>query len=352
MILDNLETYVGLDLQDMHSEIVRLPDQIEEAWALGQNLPLPKVDKIERVIVSGMGGSAIGSDLLIGLVSNECPVPAVTNRDYALPAWARGPGTLFIASSHSGNTEETLAAYEMAKARECTIMVVSTGGKLAERAHRDGNPHWKFSHAGQPRAGVGYSFGLLLAVFARLGLIADPTAAIEETVAALRAQAERLVKSVPAVQNPAKRYGMQLMGRSFVVFGAEFLTPVARRWKTQVNELPKAWAQFEELPEANHNALCALEVPENVTSSTFAMFLVSSRYGDRNALRMELTRKAYMLEGVSTDYYKAKGQSQMTQQWTTLQFGDFMSYYLSIAYGTDPTPVDALANFKNELAGL
>lgn len=351
MILDTIETYEQLDSQDMHGEIFRLPDQIEAAWAISQALPLPISAPIERVVIGGMGGSAIGGDLLISLISDECLVPVVTVRDYNLPAWARGPETLFIASSHSGNTEEVLAAYEQAQARGCSILAISTGGKLAELARRDNRPHWAFEHRGQPRAGVGYSFAMLMAAFFRLGLVADPSDAIRETVAALRAQAGHLVMSVPAVQNPAKRYGMQLMGRAFVVFGSEFLEPVARRWKTQVNELPKAWAQFEAVPEANHNAMVALEVPETLTSSTFAMFLVSPLYTARNGLRMEATRMHYMLEGVSTDFYLAQGQGRMAQQWTALQFGDFMAYYLAIAYGIDPTPVDALEAFKKDLAG-
>lgn len=351
MILDTIDTYMQLDLEDMHSEIVHLPDQLEAAWSIGQTLPMPGTAAIERVVIGGMGGSAIGADLLIDLIADECPVPVVTNRDYNLPAWAAGERTLFIASSHSGNTEEVLAAYEQAKTRGCTILAISTGGLLADFAARDGIPHWRFVHSGQPRAGVGYSFGFLLAAFSRLGLIGDPSEALRKTTAALRSQAESLVMSVPAVDNPAKRYGMQLMGRSFVVFGAEFLSPVARRWKTQVNELPKAWAQFEQIPEANHNALAALEVPETLTSSTFAMFLVSPLYGVRNGLRMESTRMHYMLEGVSTDFYLARGDGRMAHQWTALQFGDFMAYYLAIAYGIDPTPVDALESFKKDLAG-
>ncbi len=351
MNLDRLATYAQVDRQDMHGEIVRLPDQLEEAYESGWTLPLPASVKTERVVIAGMGGSAIGADLLKGLAEQDCKVPVVTHRDYFLPAWMRGAETLFIASSHSGNTEETLFAYEQALERGCTVLAISTGGELGVRAQRDKLTHWSFSHEGQPRAGVGYSFGLLLAAFARLGLIPDPGEEIEQTVAILREQAQQFEMNIPAVQNPAKRYGMQLMGRAFVVFGAEFLAPVARRWKTQVNELAKAWAQFEELPEANHNAMAALEVPESQTNSAFAMFLVSSFYTHRNAVRMDMTRMHYMLEGVSTDFFMAQGAGKMAQQWSTLQFGDFMSYYLAIAYGIDPTPVEALEAFKRDLAG-
>lgn len=350
MMLDDPEIYQTLDSQNMHAEITGLPDQLQDSWSLGQTLPLNEIPQIDRLVVAGMGGSAIGADLLRGLVTDRCSVPFLTLRDYTLPGWAEGPHTLVIASSHSGNTEETLAAFSAAKARGCSRMAVCTGGKLATAAEEEGIPVWKFSHSGQPRAGVGYSFGLLLAAFVRLRLIAEPAAEVEETLALLRSQGAHLQWDVPAVQNPAKRYAGQFMNRNLVVFGAEFLTPVARRWKTQVNELAKAWAQFEEIPEADHNALAGTEAPRNMAAESFTMFLNAPGYNPRNQLRMDLTRKHYMLEGVSTDFYLAQGASRMAQQWTALQFGDFVAYYLAIAYGIDPTPVGALVEFKAALA--
>lgn len=350
MMFDEPEIYPALDPQEMHAEIAGLPEQLDAAWSLGQSLPLPAMHGIDRVVVAGMGGSAIGSDLLRGLVTDRCRAPFLTLRDYVLPGWADGPGTLVIGSSHSGNTEETLAVFQEAGARGCSRMAVCTGGKLAAQAEAEGVPVWRFVHAGQPRAGVGFSFGLLLAAFARLNLVEDPDEEVAETVAALRSQGAQLHRSVPAVQNPAKRYAGQFMDRNLVIFGAEFLAPVARRWKTQVNELAKAWAHFEEIPEADHNALAGTEAPESTSAGSFAMFLVAPRYTDRNRMRMDLTRRHYMLEGVSTDFYNAQGESRMAQQWTALQFGDFVAYYLAIAYGIDPTPVDALVGFKETLA--
>ena len=121
-----------------------------------------------------MGGSAIGADLVTTYVSSTCPVPVSVHRDYGLPAFAKGKETLMIASSHSGNTEETLEAFETALKNDCTVLVICTGGELAKRAKEKNIPVWTFHHTGQPRAAVGFSFGLLLALFARLKLIPDP----------------------------------------------------------------------------------------------------------------------------------------------------------------------------------
>jgi glucose/mannose-6-phosphate isomerase len=349
MFLDDPFLYKHHDKSSMLSEIESLPRQLEDAWRLGQNLPLPETTGIDRVLVAGMGGSAIGADLLAALIRPVCPVPVVTHRDYSLPGWANDHHTLVIASSHSGNTEETLSAYDEAVRRGCTALAASTGGELKRREAAAGAPHWPFEHKGQPRSGVGFSFGLLLAAFARLGLAGDLPADMVETADQMKQQAQNLGSAVPAVQNPGKRYGGQLMDRSFIVFGADFLSPVARRWKTQVNEHAKAWAHFEEVPEADHNTIEGIKMPLDASTRAFAMFLLAPSYSAPIARRMELTRQAYMLEGVSTDFYMARGRSRMAQLWTALQFGDYVAYYLAIAYGVDPTPVETLEAFKAEL---
>lgn len=349
MNLDNLALYAKTDPQNMLAEIDGLPAQLEDAWQLGQAQPMPAVQNLSRILIAGMGGSAIGADLLEAYAAPLCPVPIAVHRDYGLPAWARGPETLVIASSHSGNTEETLSAFQQARENGCTRLSLSTGGKLAYAAQMAGSIHWTFEHRGQPRAAVGYSFGLLLAALSRLGLIPDPRAELENAVAALRAQQTQLRPEVPTVQNAAKRQAGQLMGRWIAVFGSEVLAPVARRWKGQISELAKAWGQFEALPEANHNSLAGLTQPEDLLGNLIAMFLVAPSYHPRNARRAELTKKAFMLEGVSTDLFIAPGETRLAHQWAALHFGDYMAYYLAIAYGVDPTPVPVIEQFKAEM---
>jgi glucose/mannose-6-phosphate isomerase len=350
MNLDDLTTMQQLDPQNMLAEIDNLPAQLASAWALGQTFPLPQ-GQFTRVVISGMGGSAIGADLLSAYAAELCPVPVAVHRDYGIPDFAKGPETLFIASSHSGNTEETLDALEHALAAGCTIMAVCTGGKLAQKAADLNIPLWKFAHAGQPRAAVGFSFGLLLAAFARLGLIPAQDTALAEAVAAMKEQQASLKAEVPAAQNPAKRYAGQLVGRWVTVFGSGVLTTVARRWKGQINELAKAPANFEFLPEADHNCLAGIINPHELLSSkTLTMFLRAPSDHPRNALRADITRQTFMLEGLNTDFYMAKGPNPLAHIWTAIHFGDYLAYYLAIAYQTDPTPVDALISLKAALA--
>lgn len=349
MNLDDLTVLRGLDRQNMIAQISNLPQQLSDAWEQGQAHPLPAMEGLRNIVIAGVGGSGIGADLLAAYAAPRCLLPIHIHRDYDLPAWARGSETLVIASSHSGNTEETLTAYEQARARGCRTLVVSTGGKLAQMGQEQGEPVWRFDHHGQPRAAVGYSFGLLLAALFRLNLIPDPSGDLEEAIRAMRAQQTNLEPEVPAALNPAKRMAGQIVGRAAAVFGADYLAPVARRWKTQVNELAKAWSQFELLPEADHNTLAGINHPERLLDHFIVIFLTAPGNHPRNQIRLDFTRQIYMTQGINTDTIQARGEGPLAHIWTTLHFGDYTTYYLAIAYGEDPTPVDVLVMLKDAL---
>ena len=349
MNLNNTQAFSQIDTQNMLSHIDGLPDQIQQAWELGTSLPLPKWVGIKQVLIAGLGGSAIGGDLLASYLSPFCIVPIWVHRDYGLPNWAQGEDTLVMVSSHSGDTEETLDAMSHALKNRCRVVAITTGGELSQRASSAGVPLWQFKHIGQPRSAVGYSFFLLLAALYRLGFAPHPGAELEDTITSMKTQQEYLAANVPAVHNPAKRYGGQLVGRWVTVIGAEILAPVARRWKGQVSEVGKAWAQFEFLPEADHNTLAGTLQPEDLLARSMALFLRAPSDHPRNALRLELTRQTFMLEGLNTDFIEARGDTPLAHLWTLLHFGDYMAYYLAMAYEVDPTPVQALENLKEQL---
>lgn len=349
MNLDDLELFKSLDKSHMLAEIDGLPDQLETAWKLGNQVDLPANNGITQVLVAGMGGSAIGADLLAAYIEPLGKIPLFIQRDYTLPAWAAGSHTLVIASSHSGNTEETLSVFELARQAGCQMMAITTGGALQERALKGGYPVWKFDHTGQPRAAVGYSFGLLLALYSRMGWITPQESDVADALVAMRAQQSSLKADIPAVHNPAKRQAGQMMGRWVVVLGSGLLSPVARRWKGQISELAKAWSQFESLPEADHNTLAGTENPEQMLSNSLAMFLQSDFDHPRNRLRSDLTRQSFMVAGIGTDLYQAQGASRLAQLWTAIHFGDYTGYYLAMAYGMDPTPIPAISTLKNAM---
>jgi glucose/mannose-6-phosphate isomerase len=351
MNLDDLDRFKQLDPLNMLGEIDNLPDQLASAWQLGMQQPLPAWRDISQVVIAGMGGSAIGADLLASYCAPLSTIPVFVHRDYGLPLFARGAETLVICSSHSGNTEETLDAFEAALKAECRIVVVCTGGELAKRAQEHTIPIWRFEHTGQPRAAVGFSFGLLLALFQRLGMIPDRSGEMEDAIASMKRTQQHLKADVPAVKNPAKRYAGQLMGRWVTFVASGLLTTVARRWKGQMNEIAKAGSNFEFLPEADHNTLAGTINPqETLNAHTMTLFLRAPSDHPRNRLRSDLTRKAFMLEGMNTDYVDGRGNTPLAHMWTLILFGDYMAYYLAMGYGVDPTPIQALVDFKQAMA--
>ena len=350
MNLDDLDRFREIDREDMLSKIEGLPDQLQAAWDLGQRLPLPEVDQVRQIVIAGMGGSAIGGDLLAAYIAPLISVPVIVWRNYDLPAFASGPETLVIASSHSGNTEETLSAFKCGRERDVQLMAMTTGGELASQAEIHGVPLWGFNHGGPPRAAVGYSFGLLLAIVARLNLISDPAEEVMNAVEAMRRQQKKLSVEVPVTENTAKRIAGQLIGRWSTIVGSGLLAPVARRWRTQLSELAKAAAHFEELPEADHNMVAGVCQPESFLPSSMVIFLRGSHVHPRNLRRVEATCDLLMLEGLGTMVVDASGETRLAQQWSSLHLGDYSAYYLAMAYGVDPTPIAVIEGLKGMLA--
>jgi len=349
MNIDNVSEIKAGDPQDMLKHILALPNQLESAWKLGDQVPLGSGEGIRQVIIAGMGGSAIGADLIEAYVKTICSVPVVIHRDYGLPAWANGNHTLVIASSHSGNTEETLSAYDAALERKCRCIVLCTGGALKDKAEAAGSPVMQFVHNGQPRAAVGFSFGLLLAAFAGLHLIPDQEKKLHGAVKGMHDQMKSLIPESLVKDNPAKRLAGQLLDRFPVVVGADILTPVARRWKSQFNEVAKSWSQFDSLPEFDHNSLAGLDLPENVLHQMVVVFLKADANQKGNQLRVDLSRRVMMTEGINTDIVTARGENDLEQIWSLVHLGDFTAYYLACLSETDPTPIPAISLLKQEM---
>ncbi len=354
MDLDDLDAFAQIDPRGMLAWIDGLPKQCQDAWEATRKLLLPgELKQVTRIVVAGMGGSAIGGSLVQALAAPECPLPITVVRDYTLPAFVRGPETLVIASSFSGNTEETLAAFDEAHARGARLIAQTGGGKLAERARAYGAtvvPLPMPSPAPQPRAVVGYSFVALAGVLCGLGFMADKDADVREAVEAVRARQPELQAASPAVRNPAKRLAGQLVGRIPAVYGADLLAPVAQRWKGQMNENAKTWSEYDVLPELNHNAVVGIMFPPELMTRVAVVMLTSSLYHPRIQRRFDVTRQLLMQQGILIEVVKARGTSRLAQMLTTLHYGDYVSYYLAMANQVDPTPVPPIDYLKGELA--
>jgi glucose/mannose-6-phosphate isomerase len=318
---------------------------------LGQNQTLPAFAGIQNIVVAGMGDSALAAELVTAAVSSSIRLPVTLHRGYGIPAFANGSQTLVVCISHSGNSEEVLDAFETAQKNRCSLFVITTGGKLAKRAAEKNVPVWEFDSKGVvDTAAIAYPFALLLALLSRLNFIPDPANDVAEAIAMMKRSQQHIVADVIAAKNPAKRYAGQLVGRWVTFVGTETLAPVARRWKMQINQLAKAGANFEVIPEATHNTLIATINPNpTLNAHTMTLFMRAPSDHPRNRLRSDLMRQAFMLEALNTDVIDARGESVIAHLWTLIIFGDYMAYYLAMAYGADPSEEDAFVNFKSGL---
>ncbi|MBI4330653.1 MAG: bifunctional phosphoglucose/phosphomannose isomerase [Chloroflexi bacterium] len=348
--LDNLETYETLDRQRMLDRIGELPVLCERAWEMAMNFSLPDhFSQVDRIVVLGMGGSAIGGDLLSTLAISECRVPVLVVRGYTLPAYVNDR-TLVIASSYSGNTEETLACFEQSLRADARVLAVTTGGRLRQAAEQQRTPVLLYDYKAQPRAALPFSFLTVLCFMQKLGFVADKSADVRETVGVLRQLSATLDKSVPLVSNHAKQLAQELFGRLAVIYGAGGVSEVAHRWKTQVNENGKAWAFYEVFPELNHNAVVGYQFPGELASRVQVLMLRTPDLPDPVKLRYEITARLLDRAGVAYRVIDGKGSTPLSQMMSLVMVGDYVSYYLALLYRTDPTPVEAIDYLKDQLA--
>ncbi|MFQ5860056.1 MAG: bifunctional phosphoglucose/phosphomannose isomerase [Dehalococcoidia bacterium] len=348
--LDDPSLYTRLDPTGMRHRLRGLPQQCREAWDQAQKVSLlPQYAAVEAVVVAGMGGSAIGGDLLADLAALEEAPPVTVVRGYQLPAFV-GENTLVIASSYSGSTEETLAVFQQALERSCQVVAVTGGGALEQRARDAHIPLVPVQYQGEPRCALGYSFVVPLALLQRLGLLADKLAELSQALETLEALAERLGEEAPRERNPAKRLAEGLLGRLPVVYGAGIFTGVARRWKTQFNENAKVWAFFDTLPELHHNSVVGYGLPAEVERRLLVLLLQPQGLLPRLDLRYRITGELLEQKGIAYQLIRGEGRSPLAQMLSAVLLGDFVSYYLALLQGIDPSPVPVIDFIKGRLA--
>jgi len=300
-------------------------------------------------VIIGMGGSAIGGDLLRTIVSLQSRVEVTVQRDYDLPK-SVDKNTLVIASSYSGNTEETISAFKQALKNPCKKFVITTGGKISEIAAQNGVPLFSFGYASEPRAALGYGFFSLLAFLHNLDIIPDELLNVEETLDILKKMSAKMSKGVPFPKNPAKQLAIKLHNNIVVVYGAGILSSVAYRWKTQMNENSKAWAFSETLPELNHNAVVGYKFPADMADRIFVIMLRSKDLNPRTIKRYKITSDILSKSAIPHEILDAKGNTPLCQMMSSILLGDYVSYYLAILYGINPSPVEIIDYLKKSLA--
>ncbi len=323
----------------MLDEILAMPDHLGDALWRVDSARL-QASESAGLLVCGMGGSAIGGDLAAAALADRLRAPMLTVRGYEIPPWV-GPEWTVLCSSYSGNTEETLSCFEAATAAGARRFVVSTGGELVDRARAEGVPVVGLPGILQPRAAVAYMFASAAEIAGFAGIAASPRAELEAAAAFLADVSGDLRKRASEVAGA-------LAGTIPVVCGAGLTAPVARRWKTQINENAKLQSFFSELPEADHNEICGwAEIPEGARLSV--AMLEDSGQGDRVRRRFELTSAAIAAGGSEVVTIETEGTSRSERLLSAVMLGDLVSVELAAAGGVDPEPVAAIETLKESL---
>jgi glucose/mannose-6-phosphate isomerase len=310
----------------------------------GASAPSP-----DLLAVGGLGGSAIAADLTAGLYFDRLLHPLIAVREYRWPAFV-SPRSLALLCSYSGNTDETLALYRAAAARGVPRAAITSGGALAEWCARDGVPCVHVPGGSPPRAALFGSWVALTGLLYGQGWIDDPAPAWREAADVLRAGAKAMGSQVPEGSNPAKRLARALHGRlTFIYAGSERIGAVATRVRNQINENAKLLGHSALVPELNHNEIVGWEIPGAVHRMTSVLVLRDREDSPEVVKRLTLTAEYAAAHGAAVHEWGSSGEGRLGRLASLVQFGDYLSFYLAMLNGADPTPIASIDEFKRRL---
>jgi glucose/mannose-6-phosphate isomerase len=353
--IDDVQALKQADPSNMLDAVYGLPEQMEQALSIAESMQL-NVDKnyIKNIIVTGLGGSAIGGDLVRVFAAGRLNIPMAVNRDYVLPSYV-GEDTLVFASSYSGNTEETLSAYDTAKAKGAQIIAITTGGQLLKKAQTDGYSVINIPAGLQPRAAIGVSFVPLVMALAKIGLLDenDVKPQILEAIELLKIMRNELNPSKPEADNLSKQLAKKFYNNLPVIYGVVGTSEVvAQRWKGQICENAKAPAHYNIFPEWNHNELVGTEVPADLLKRFQVIMLRDKNDHPRIQKRIDITKEILkQVEGGVVEIW-SRGNSDIARIFSLIYIGDYASVYLALLNGVDPSTVEKIDLLKNKLAKM
>ncbi len=339
------------DKSDMYGVISNLPYHIREAVGIAKTFSVKiNSEEISNILFAGMGGSAIGGDLIRSILEDESELPITVVRNYKLPIWV-GESTLALISSYSGNTEETLSAYEEAKKRGCKILCLTTGGKLQELADSDGIQVLNVPGGLPPRGAIGYGSIPWLIIFSAMGIISDKSSEIESMALELEDVVKEFGNYESEQDNEMLSIAKRSAGRIPIIYvSSGSFSMIGKRWANQIQENAKMLAYTNELPEMNHNEIMGWHLSGLSKQHVMPLFIYSNLYHPRIRKRFEITSKIVEEKAGEIIKIHAKGDTLLKQLFSLITMGDYISYYLSLVNELDPEPVDIISKLKTQLS--
>jgi len=344
MILNDRKSIEKIDKSNMLGLIENFDRQCKEAGCI--KIPSIKKKQYDFIILSGMGGSAIAGDILKILVEMDSSVPFIVHRDYGLPGFI-GKNSLVLAVSYSGNTEETISAYKQAVSRGATVCAISSGGEIEKLASTRGMPHIKIPSGQPPRCSLGYLFFPLEKLLYTIGVIKQCSS---EKISNMALSCRENYGIDKIQDNKAKEIASLVHNKNVVVYSGNTLSPSALRWKTQLSENSKHIASVNYFPEMNHNEIMAWNYPDFVVKNSVIFFFYDKGDNKRVKLRMDLTSKIIGVKSLNIQKLNSYGKSTIERIFSLIILGDWVSFYLAILNGVDPTEIKEISYLKKELS--
>ncbi len=346
-LLDNVERIKAVDKSGMLNFSINAAKHYREAAKNAERI-IVDYPKPSNIVVAGLGGSAIGGDLLKDWAKTQLSVPIEVSREYNLPAYANKKTLVFI-TSYSGDTEETLSSFLDALKRKCMIYCISSGGAVLKYAQKHKVPYLQVPGGMPPRAALPYMLLPLLVYLEKAGLVKDVKEELNETFRLLEKISIDNGLEKPTNENFAKGLAQNIGESAPVIYGFGFYRGVAQRFKQQFNENSKSAAKWEYFPELDHNEIVGWE-GRGEQCKWFTVILI--RDVDEPVeieSRIEVTKQIMERRGLIMIDLEVQGKSPLAKMLSTIVVGDFTSVYLSVLRGEDPTPVKTISTLKNTL---
>jgi len=348
-ILDQPNKVKAIDKSNMLKLCEKTPSFCKDAIQRAEKLEIPANYKSPRnVIVVGMGGSAIGGELLKDWLHDRAPIPIQVNRDYILPAYAN-KNSLVTAVSCSGETEETLSAFLEAVKRRCMVITISSGGHLQAFSQKLKIPHISIPKGLPPRAAIAYTFFPLIILMEKIGVAKEAGEEIEETLHVLQKLSKENALKTLLKNNKAKKLALKIEGTVPIVYGFRQHASVARRLKCQFNENSKVPSKFDVFSELNHNEVVGWEAPKHLTAPFSTIFIRDPKEPPEIKQRIEITKQIVSKKVSKVVEIHATGKSKLARMLSAMYLGDFASIYLAVLRGVDPTPTKTIMHLKKEM---
>lgn len=347
-MLDDAAALKKVDKGDMLGALHGLPGQVRDAHAGTQRFQPKLKGPFQSLLFSAMGGSAMGADMAALRLGQSGSVPCAVTRTYDPPAWA-GRGTLVVAVSYSGNTEETLNCAKAAHAKGARVLAITSGGELARWTEANGGDVLHVPSGLQPRAALGHLTFTTLGGLEQLGLVK-----LEKEPEAVAAHLESVRASIEPTSaeahNPSKQLARALHHRIAFIYGAGPLEVAARRFATQLNENPKLLAHWGPVPEVHHNELSAWFGDARIRDAALPVLVQGEPPGSPNGAREKATIALLTEAGQAPHVIHARGDTMLARVFHGIYVGDYASAYLACLLGRDPTPVEAIQRLKARMA--